>query len=110
MRMGGEQWSTRVPAGEVGGLVWRPVRRPARDTTWRRCDRRARDARAQRPRRSSARVRVAIGATRRPGARAGAVGVRQTCPAVQQRLEQSAGGGRSLRSLDFIRPQLNLGR
>ena len=110
MMMGWEGWSTRVPACEAGGPVWRPARRPVRDATKRRCGSDARDSRAQRPGRASASVRVAIGTTRRPGARAGAVGIRQTCPAVQQRLEQSAGGGGSLRSLDFIRPQLNLGR
>ena len=110
MRMGGEQSSTRVPAGEAGGRVWRPARRPERDATRRRCRKDARESRAQRLGRASASVRVASGAARRPGARAGAVGVRQWRPAVQQRLEQSAGGGGSLRSLDFIRPQLNLGR
>ena len=110
MMMGWEGWSTRVPACEAGGPVWRPARRPVRDATKRRCSRDARDSRAQGPGRASGRARVAIGATRRPEARAGAVGVRQWRPAVQQRLEQSAGGGGSLRSLDFIRPQLNLGR
>ena len=110
MMMGWEGAFTRVPTCEAGGLVWRPVRRPARDATWRRCDCGARDSRAQGPGRASASVRVAIGATRRPVARAGAVGVRQRHPAVQQRLQQSDERVGSLRSLDFIRPQLNLGR
>ena len=110
MRMGGEQSSTRVPTCKAGGQDLRPARRPERDATWRRCGSGARDSRTQGPGRANTSVRVAIGATRRPGARAGAVGVRQWRPAVQQRLEQSAGGGGSLRSLDFIRPQLNLGR
>ena len=110
MRMGGEQSSTRVPTCEAGGPVWRGVPRPERDATRRRCGSDARDSRAQRPGRASASVRVAIGATRRPVARAGAVDTRQRQSAVQQRLERSAGGGGSLRSLDFSRPQLNLGR
>ena len=110
MMMGWEGLSTRVPAREAGGPVLRPARRPEREATKRRCGRDARDSRAQGPGRASGRTRVEIRATRRSEARAGAVGVRQWRPAVQQRLEQSAGGGGSLRSLDFIRPQLNLGR
>ena len=110
MMMGWEGAFTRVPTGEAGGPVWRPARRPVRDATWHRCRNDARASRAQGPGRASGRARVEVCATRRPGARAGAVGVRQWRPAVQQRLEQSAGGGGSLRSLHFIRPQLNLGR
>ena len=110
MRMGWEQSSTRVLACEVGRPVWRLVPRPVRDATRRRCGNDARDSRAPRLGRASTGVRVENGAARRPEARAGAVGGRHTRPAVQQRLEQSAGGGGSLRSLDFSRPQLNLGR
>jgi len=110
MMMGWEGSSMRAPACEAGRQVLLLARRPVRDATRRRCDSRARDSRAQRPGRASASVRVAIGTTRRSEARAGAVDTRQRQSAVQQRLEQSAGGGGSLRSLDFIRPQLNLGR
>ena len=110
MRMGWEGLSTRVPACEAGGPVWRPARRPARDATRHPCDSGARDSRAQGPGRASASVRVAIGATRRPEARAGAVDTPHLRSAVQQRLQQTGERVGSLRSLDFIRPQLNLGR
>jgi len=110
MMMGWEGAFTRVPTCEAGGPVWRLTRPPVRDATRRRCRNDTRKSRAQRLGRASAGVRVEHGAARRPEARAGAVGVRQGRPAVQQRLEQSAGGSGSLRSLDFIRPQLNLGR
>ena len=110
MGMGWEKSSTRVPECEGDRPVWRPVPRSVRDATRRRCRNDTRKSRAQRLGRASAGVRVEHGAARRPEARAGAVGVRQGRPAVQQRLEQSAGGSGSLRSLDFIRPQLNLGR
>ena len=90
MMMGWEGSSTWVPACEAGRPVLRPARRPVRDATRRRCGRDARDSRAQGPGRTSASVRVEIDAARRPVARAGAVEVRQRCPAVQQRLEQSA--------------------
>jgi len=108
--MGGEQSSTRVPAGEAGGRVWRPARRPERDATRRRCRKDARESRAQRLGRTSVGVRAENGAARRPEARAGAVGVRQWRPAVQQRLQQTGERVGSLRSLDFLRPLLNLGR
>ena len=110
MGMGWEESSTREPACEACRQVLRPARRPPRDATRRRCDSGARDARAQGPGRASASARVENGNARRPMARAGALGARPRRPAVQQRLEQSAGGGGSLRSLDFIQPQLNLGR
>ena len=110
MMMGWEGAFTRVPTCEAGGPVWRPAPRPERDATSRRCGSDARESRAQGLGRASARVRVESGAERRPKARAGAVDTPQQRSAVQQRLEQSAGGGGSLRSLDFSRPQLNLGR
>ena len=110
MMMGWETLSTRVPTCEAGGPVWRPARRPVRDATRRRCGRGARDSRAQGPGRASASVRVESGATRRPEARAGAVGTPHLRSAVQQRLQQSGERVGSLRSLDFLRPLLNLGR
>ena len=110
MMMGWEGAFTRVPTCEAGGPVWRGVPRPERDATRRRCSIDARDPRARGPGRASGGARVGICAARRPEARAGAVDTPQPRSAVQQRLQQSGERVDSLRSLDFVRPLLNLGR